>query len=224
MFFIVCSHFSVHGASHNLHNIKDISDALNINFIFIQSLSSAGNLGVNFFILISGYFLCTSKFKTIRPIRILTKTWLYSLIILASAYLYGIDIPIKNVIKTLTPFSYWFINSFLLLLLLSPILNRIIKSLTKNELITTIIIGYILYNIPVLNNEMASLSLFSLLYMTGAYIRIYDISISSYKLIVIIILSTLAILLSITSIRYLSSFNSTFYYPTQTNIHPSYYP
>ena len=52
MLLIVAHHFVVHGKF-------DLTASFSKNIFFLQSLSMFGKLGVNLFVLISGYFSCT---------------------------------------------------------------------------------------------------------------------------------------------------------------------
>ena len=56
MLLIVMHHYSLHGGF-------DYMSTLSLRLYFIQCLNMGGKLGVNLFILISGYFLCKSNFK-----------------------------------------------------------------------------------------------------------------------------------------------------------------
>ena len=215
MFFIVCSHFSVHGASHSIPDIKTINDALNINFIFLQSFSCAGNLGVNFFVLITGYFLCKSTFKISRISRTAAKTWIYSISILLLSVIFNINTSIKDAVICTTPFAYWFINTFILLILISPLLNIIITRLDKRQLFYTILIGYILYNIPILNHAVGPLAFFALLYLNAAYIRFYiSKTISPTLLGSLIVGAVVLIFCSIAFLRFLTIYSPLFNQPS----------
>ena len=78
MIFIIFHHFSVHGGFAFLPN------DLSLNRVWIDFISMFGKVGVNLFVLISGYFLIT-KDGPLFDIKRLLKLWLpmilYSLII-----------------------------------------------------------------------------------------------------------------------------------------------
>lgn len=57
-------------------------NGITINKMIIQFLSIGGEIGVNCFILISGYFLVDSQFKTKKVVKIILETVTYSIIFL----------------------------------------------------------------------------------------------------------------------------------------------
>lgn len=76
MVMIVAHHFSVHG------NFDFPINTITINRLWIQFIQIGGKIGVDVFVLISGYFLITSS--SVKPNRII-KIWLqmftYSILI-----------------------------------------------------------------------------------------------------------------------------------------------
>lgn len=74
MLLIVMHHYSVHGGF-------DFMIPFNLNLYFVQCLDMGGKLGVNLFVLISGYFLCRSEFRLKRIIKLELEVIFYSLII-----------------------------------------------------------------------------------------------------------------------------------------------
>ena len=95
MFLIVMHHYAVHGGFQLLE--KDLS----LNKIIIQILSGGGQLGVNLFILISGYFLIDSEFKINKLLKLIFETFFYSVIILLFIVSKSnLNIGIKDIIDT----------------------------------------------------------------------------------------------------------------------------
>lgn len=98
--------------------------------IFLEQLCI---VGVNLFILISGWFGIKPTVK--GAISLLYQALFYSILILAAGILIGIPIP-KDEMKEVFYFSgfYWFIPAYLCLYVLSPILNSFIEHSTRNQL------------------------------------------------------------------------------------------
>lgn len=59
MILIIMHHYAVHGGFDLLNT------ELDLNRIWIQILSIGGKIGVNCFVLITGYFMINSKFKEV---------------------------------------------------------------------------------------------------------------------------------------------------------------
>lgn len=143
-------------------------------------------VAVNCYVLITGYFQVNSKFKINKVINIWVKVIFYSIVIYIILLLTGqIDFNIKDVIKSLFPIltnEYWFVNCYLLLYILSPYINKIIKQLDKKEFQRLLIILLIVFSILpsvlpsafVMDNTRGyGIIWFIILYLVGAYIRLY---------------------------------------------------
>lgn len=173
---IVGSHFSVHGAFVYDHT------QVTFNRLFLQVLSMGGNLGVNLFVLISGYFLIKSSGVKIKK---LLSLWLqmvtYAVVLLICANLiFGIPTGIKSLIRHVFPVvfeNWWFASTYFVLYLMSPYINKFIRELTKSQLRNLIYLLSILWVIiPTFSTtEMQSndLLFFIYLYIVASYIHLY---------------------------------------------------
>lgn len=72
---IIAHHYSVHGG-------WDIPNELSYNRIIVQFLSLGGKLGVNCFVLITGYFMINSKFNIKKFAKIVGQVFFYSVVIM----------------------------------------------------------------------------------------------------------------------------------------------
>lgn len=184
MFFIVLYHVFVHGQV-----LEHSSGSMELMVVFIEALIL---VHVNSFILITGYFQCRSKMRVGKLLALNNITWFYKALIMILFYAFGfIVVPdIITIIKTLLPIDfgiYWFISAYLILYLISPILNKVINNSTKRDLQKIIMALFLIVSLLSTFTRDAffntvtgrSLSTFVLLYFIGAYIRLYPIN-SSY--------------------------------------------
>jgi len=81
MLFIVLSHFCVH-SNFNLSQMP-----FSFNKTILQ-WGALGNLGVDIFMIISGFFLCKSKLKTKSISKLLTQVWFYSVFLFFIAVIF----------------------------------------------------------------------------------------------------------------------------------------
>lgn len=204
MFFIVISHYSVHGGF-ELNSINLI-----YNKVLLQ-MSTLGSLGVNIFVLISSYFLVSKEFDIKRIIKIMMQVLFYSLVIYIIFLLFNnAEFSIKSLLTNCFPVifkNYWFATTYIILCILSPFLNKMIKSLDKKDLRLLIIIIFIIESIiPTMllqNFNINEIIDFVLLYMIAAYIKFYpkDIALNKNlkekKLLVISIFILLTLVLSL---------------------------
>lgn len=191
MIFIISSHFSLYGNWTN--ETKHI--------ISTRQFQPLGQVGVYLFVMISGYFLSGRpidfKKAWIRIIPLWRKTILYSVCACIIAIIFRLDsINIKSILKSILPVSlneYWFMTSFILLMLMTPLLNYLINNYNKKTLqycILGIVIVADIY--PLLNNSplggILSSSVLISSYLISGYIRKYKFDIKSYWLAILIVL------------------------------------
>ena len=155
-----------------------------IDFIFVNSLRSFTVCFVDIFVLLTGYFMA-SRETSLKKILILWGEVIFvGVFTIIFCILLGEPISIKSIIKAVFPIScgsYWFINSYFLLYLISPILNQIIKYIKPGRalLIMSLIMLFIGIN-PLMDTTQyigpaSGVFWFSYVYLIGAYIRFYGI-------------------------------------------------
>lgn len=141
-------------------------------------------VAVNTFVLITGYYSCEQNVRLAKIAHIWIETVFYSIVLyLIACQIQGGVSPREFVkrILCITQERYWFISCYVMLLILSPVLNMIIKKCTHRELfnicLILIIILSIFPNLPfysydLLNvNRGFSVIWFCALYIFGGYIR-----------------------------------------------------
>lgn len=190
--------------------------ALNINYDFGQNifwnrsivdiLSVGGKIGVNCFVLISGFYMVKSKFKIKKLINLMIEVLFYSLFgILMAKFFTPNVLNIKNIVKAIFPITYgeyWFMSAYVIVYMLSPFINEIIRNIKKNSLENLIVILMLVeVFIPTISAsdfQYSSIIWFITLYLIGAYISIYKkfndrnicaiVGMGSYAIIVISII------------------------------------
>lgn len=146
MFMIIVLHILVHGG------VGEEVTFLSGNFILVWFLLACCYTSVNCFVLISGYFMVKSNFKIKKIIKLWGQICFYSLSIFIIFLCFNENIMnLINYIKSIFPIitgSYWFATTYILLYIISPLLNKLIyKSEIINDYIYNVsIIQYITYN------------------------------------------------------------------------------
>lgn len=178
MFMIVLSHFAIHSPFS--------FDAAKVtpNSVYVQ-LTVLGNLGVNIFVLISGYFLYTGGEIRIRRYRGILPLW--HGMFFSSAMVYGILatarlVPFSPVdmVKSCFPLlleEWWFATTYVMLLLLHPFLNRMLHSLDQRSHLLLLLVFFVTWTcVPTLTGQelkCSDLLWFVNVYCWGAYIKKY---------------------------------------------------
>ena len=188
MIMIILHHFSIYN---NINNIKDLSFNSYIGIYFF----ALGKLGVNLFVLITGYFLVNSKLKLKKIFKLWLQVLFYSIGILIVLKCFKVvDIKFDQIYSYFLPVlsrKYWFISVYIFLYILSPFINKFIHCINKKEytmliiILTTIlsIIYSVFYKFNVYQTEgtIAELFWFIYLYLLSGYIRLYGIKFLNNK-------------------------------------------
>ncbi len=167
-------------------------DVLNFNSFIVKTFYLFGELGVNIFFLITGYFMVDGKFSLKRLIKILLEVQFYNLLMVLVASLLGLYKfkRIKDIFFLLFPITigkFWFVTVYVYIYILAPYLNILINNMKKDEHKRLIIIALIICSIiptllGVFYNSSEAFPYFSrfiwgvVLYLVGSYIKRYKLS------------------------------------------------
>ena len=151
-------------------------------------LGLGGKIGVNAFVLITGYFLSQSRFKVNSLIRIIAEAWFYSLVIGVAFFAYQPDsFAWGDFLKSFLPTRSglpWFVTAYVGLYLISPFLGRAVGDLSHEAHRKVLVVGALVFSaVPTLTGCMfvtSDLSWFAFLFLVGAYIRKYGINKGCY--------------------------------------------
>jgi surface polysaccharide O-acyltransferase-like enzyme len=144
------------------------------NFITGNLVESFFVVAVNCFILISGYWGIRASFKKLLALCI--PVLFYSVMLHSTIEYFNSNFNLKSFLGYFVP-QYWFVKSYILLFLLSPLLNKILVNIQKRELEFILLIGVFLFvMLPssfslIPNDRGFGIFNFSLLYMVGYYLR-----------------------------------------------------
>lgn len=182
MVMIIFHHFAYHsGFDFNMNTIT-------LNELWIQFIVIGGKIGVNIFILISGYFLVSSKKVKISKVL---KLWGQIAFTSISIYVIFVATGIKpfevnNLVKSAFPITYtgwWFASTYFILYLISPfiniLLNKLDKQTYKKMLILMLICWCVIPTFLGKTLESNNLIWFIVLYSIGGYIKLHGEKISS---------------------------------------------
>lgn len=173
MILIIIHHYVVHG------NFN--WECISANKMVLEFLSLGGKLGVNCFVLITGYFMINSQISIKKIVKLVLEVVFYSISIFAILYFGKIikfDFKVlKYSLFPITQNAYWFATTYTLLYILIPFINKLIESLNKREhLVLSLILILTLSVIPnVMRTTIAfsEIAWFIMLYCIASYIRKY---------------------------------------------------
>ncbi|MEE3496521.1 MAG: acyltransferase [Butyrivibrio sp.] len=159
--------------------------------IFATVLEAIAITGVNVYVLISGYYLSSSKVRLSKVLLLILQVYFYTLLIsgammLVGAYTVKPDDKLDRMLKYLFPISsehYWFVTAYVIMYVLAPVMNAAVNTLKRKQL-KTVIIGlltwfcFIKSIVPVKfgTDRMGyDFGWFICLYLIAAYIRKYNV-------------------------------------------------
>lgn len=165
MLLIILHHLSCHGVYGQT------------NFYFNKILKNificGGKLGVNVFVLISGYFLIDGKFKFKKALKVWFDVLFYTVGIYLLSTVFKInEVGYGRLLLCFTPFArseYWFFSCYLIMYVLSPLLNKLIKNLNQREHLILMLALYLLAKHTLLSDT----AWFIFLYVVASYIKLY---------------------------------------------------
>ncbi len=146
MIMICAYHWQLHG-----YNDGIASSELCTNQIFSFAFGSWGVLGVNLFFLLSFYFLIQkNEINYDRIIRLMVKTSFYGTVtLIAGVFIGAVSFNIIELLKSamgVLAYQYWFITVYIIVVLLSPLLNDFLKKRSNEECYFLLLLGiYITY-------------------------------------------------------------------------------
>ncbi len=179
MFLIIVHHFSCHGGFGFVEVI--------INDNILDVLIMGGKIGVNAFVLITGYYSIKSKIKAKKAVKLILETVFYSVLTFLIACLFKTtNFRKKYLFFSLIPFfseyDYWFVTTYILLYFCIPIINMGIQSLTQRQylgilglffFVWSFISHIVSWNLP--DYGFSNLGWFIFMYCLGGYLRLYPV-------------------------------------------------
>lgn len=180
MMMVVCFHFYNHGGL--------VNDALKPggwNWYVGNTMFALSYVAVNCFVLLSGYFQCTSKFKLKRLASVWLQAACYSVALYVITGVSTGNFTVTGFIKSgmvVTMNQYWFVSAYFLMYAVSPFLNYAIQAMSKKMhfLCCCVLLGIfsVAHNLVYISDfgnvrGGSSLLWFCVLYVVAAYIRLH---------------------------------------------------
>lgn len=178
MLMIVAHHYVVNSG---LMSCIDAQSTLRFQDYFLLLFGWGGKTGINCFVLITGYFMCTSNITKEKFCKLLGELYFYKIAIWCLFFFTGYEaFSVKGFLKMVFPFftvADNFTSCFLLFYLLIPFLNKLIHSLTEKEhfwlMVWCIGVYVILPTFAFANVVFNYITWFSILYVIASYIRLH---------------------------------------------------
>lgn len=181
MIMIVAHHFVLNSGI----GIKIFSDPLNANSLFLILFGAWGKTGINCFLMITGYYMCTSKITIRKLVKLLGQIYLYKILFFSVFLFYGYETAsVTRLVKLLMPvwgFGGNFVDCFIVYWLSIPFLTILVKNMNKRQhelLLLLALSSYtILGTIPTFQIHYNYITWFCITFFIASYIRFYPLSV-----------------------------------------------
>lgn len=186
-----------------------------------MSVLYGGKAGVNLFCLLTGYMLVAKdniNYKRLKNVEF--QILFYTLLGLGVGFLLGKEVGLGALLQTFMPVvfgHYWYMTAYVIVFLLSPYFNTLIKTFDKKTFERLLFIFFVVWCIiPFFtlreNNGMfwSQLIWFVVMYFTGAYIRLMEPRYSKKNYIHALWITNVILILSVFVISWLSGYNERF--------------
>lgn len=177
MLLIVAHHYVVNSGVIDLMYKQPLST----NAVFLFLFGMWGKIGINCFVLITGYFMCKSNITIKKFLKLLLEVEFYKVAIYLIFVVSGYEVvSVSGIIKAILPITSIetnFTGCFLVFYLCIPFLNILVRNMNEMQHLKLIGLIFFIYvfmgTIPKLSVTMNYVSWFACLYFIASYIRVY---------------------------------------------------
>jgi len=177
MVMIVAHHFVVNSGVGSPMSVEPTSP----NTLFLLLYGAWGKTGINCFLMITGYFMCTSKITLRKFVKLMGQIYLYRWLIYPIFLIAGYEtFSPGRIFKLIMPvwgFNDNFTSCFIGFWLTIPFLNILVQNMTKRQhellLLLMLTMYMLLGSIPGFNVAMNYVTWFGIIYFIASYIRLY---------------------------------------------------
>jgi len=149
--------------------------------IFLLLFGAWGKIGINCFVLITGYFMCKSNITFKKFVKLLLELVFYRIVIGTIFWVSGYaPFSLKAFMKILLPFNtvaHNFPGTYILFFLCIPFLNILVHNLNEKQHILLLLLSLFIYvffgTVPFFAVTMNYVSWYMVLFFIASYIRIY---------------------------------------------------
>lgn len=188
MLLIVAHHFATNSGLNALGGPIQ-SDPFSANSIYLRLFGMWGKTGINCFLLITGYFMCSSNITIRKFVKLFCQVLFYNVVIYTLFLVFGYEtLNVRSVVKSVLPvwgFTDMFNSCFIAFYLFIPFLTILVRNLTKrqHQLLLLLLLGCytIMGSVPSFNITFNYITWFSIVFIIASYIRLHPAPIFERK-------------------------------------------
>ena len=184
MLLIVAHHYVVNSGLTGSGGLL-MSDNTSANSIFLTLFGAWGKTGINCFLMITGYFMCTSKITFRKFLKLMGQIYLYRWVFFAIFLAAGYEsISVSRIVKLIMPIwniDTGFVSCFIVFWLTIPFLSILVQNMNQRQhqllLLLTLGVYTICGTLPGFSIAFNYVSWFGVIFFIASYIRLYPHSI-----------------------------------------------
>ncbi len=180
MMMVVAAHLVNHGG------MVDLARPGSFSYYIVWILFGIPFTSITVYLLISSYFLVDARFSSWKLAKMGGQVFFYAFGITVLFWVFGdVEHEMKNMVFSVLPIAsdfYWFVSMYVGMYLLSPVMNKLVRALTRRQLACTAFLSFMLVSVwpniiyfsSALNTAGGvSISWFLTVYLVGAYLKLY---------------------------------------------------
>lgn len=187
MLMIVAHHYVLSGFVAD--NGPLVTNPSSFHSMFLWLFGAWGKMGINCFMMITGYFMCTSKITLRKFLKLLAQIYFYNIVLFIIFLITGYEsLSPMRVVKLLIPFwglQYEFISCFIVFFLTIPFWSILVQNMTKrqHELLLILLLGCYTFlgSIPTFKVSYNYITWFGVIFLIASYIRLYPVRLFERK-------------------------------------------
>lgn len=188
MLMIVAHHYVVNSGL-TASDSPIILNPLCTKSLFLLFFGAWGKVGINCFMLITGYFMCTSKITLRKFLKLMLQIYLYKLLLYPIMIWGGYEtFSLTRIVKLIMPvwgFSNNFTSCFIAFWLTIPFWTILVQNFDKRKHELLILLALTIYtllgSIPTFRINFNYISWFGVLFLIASYIRLYPLPVFERK-------------------------------------------
>ncbi|MGN0448830.1 MAG: acyltransferase family protein [Ruminococcus sp.] len=205
MILIVSHHYVVNSGLMEVMS----AEVLSAKSVFLYLFGAWGKIGINCFVLITGYFMCKSHITAKKFAKLVLEVVFYKVTIYCVFVFCGVSefsfIQLMKAFLPVTQIADNFTGCYIVFFLFIPFLNILLKNISEKQhflLICLLLFTYVFMGtLPFFSVTMNYVSWFIVLYFISSYVRLYSHKIFNntlfwlFAMIASILLSVISVLL-----------------------------
>ena len=180
MLMIVAHHYVINSGLTS-ENGPLIMNCTSSNGIFLSFFGAWGKTGINCFIMITGYFMCTSKITFRKFLKLMGQIYFYRWILFTVFIMAGYEsLSPQRLIRLILPFwgfSDGFVPCFIVFWLTIPFLTILVQNMNRrqHELLLLLLLGCytLLGSLPTFHITFNYITWFGVLFLIASYIKLH---------------------------------------------------